>query len=143
VRLARFLETWRGLTLENRFHRVVLLGLVASNLVSAVALLHAERTVVLVPPGLEGPVEVARESAAREVKEAWALYLAELLGNVSPANAEFLLRPCGPGSGRATSGRRCSRARSSPWLAWSSPCSASSPRVRVRAHAASGCCTIS
>lgn len=96
MRLARFLATWRGLTLENRFHRVALLGLVASNLVSTVALLHAERTVVLVPPGLERPVEVARESASREVKEAWALYLAELLGNVSPANAEFLQRALEP-----------------------------------------------
>ena len=94
--LARFLATWRGLTLENRFHRVVLLGLLASNLVTALALVSAERTVVLVPPGLEGPVEVARESAAREVKEAWALYLAELLGNVSPGNAEFLQRALEP-----------------------------------------------
>jgi conjugal transfer pilus assembly protein TraE len=39
---------------------------------------------------------VARESAAREVKDAWALYLAELLGNVSPGNAEFLQRALEP-----------------------------------------------
>jgi conjugal transfer pilus assembly protein TraE len=96
VRLARFLATWRGLTLENRFHRVVLLLLLATNLTTALALVNAERTVVLVPPVLEGPVEVARDSAAREVKEAWALYVAELLGNVSPGNAEFLERAIEP-----------------------------------------------
>jgi conjugal transfer pilus assembly protein TraE len=77
VRLERFLESWRGLTLESRFHRVVLPALLASNLATALAFVNAERTVVLVPPVLDGPVDVAREGAAREVKEAWALYVAE------------------------------------------------------------------
>jgi len=89
VTLSDFLSTWRGLTLENRLHRLAVLGLIGTNLVIAVALLRAERTVVLVPPVLEGQVSVARANASQEVKEAWALFVAELLGNVSPAGAEF------------------------------------------------------
>jgi len=94
--LADFLATWRGLTLENRLHRLAVLGLIATNLLTAVALLRAERTVVLVPPLLEGQVSVARAAASQEVKEAWALFVAELLGNVSPAGAEFLERALDP-----------------------------------------------
>ena len=95
--LADFLATWRGLTLENRLHRLAVLGLIGTNLITAVALLRADHTVVLVPPVLEGQVSVARESASQEVKEAWALYVAELLGNVSPSSAELSRRrsiPC-------------------------------------------------
>ena len=61
--LADFLATWRGLTLENRLHRLAVLGLIGTNLVTAVALLRADHTVVLVPPVLEGQVSVARERA--------------------------------------------------------------------------------
>ena len=88
--LADFLATWRGLTLENRLHRLAVLGLIGSSLMTAVALLRADHTVVLVPPVLEGQVSVARESASQKVKEAWALYVAELLGNVSPSSAECI-----------------------------------------------------
>lgn len=94
--LAHWLTTWRGLTAENRFHRFALAALVTSNLLTGVALLRAERTVVLVPPVLDGPVSVARESASQEVREAWALHVAGLLGNVSPGNAAFLQRALEP-----------------------------------------------
>ena len=94
--LSDFLSTWRGLTLENRLHRLAVLGLIGTNLVIAVALLRAERTVVLVPPVLEGQVSVARAQASQEVKEAWALFVAELLGNVSPTGAEFLEKALDP-----------------------------------------------
>jgi conjugal transfer pilus assembly protein TraE len=96
VTLAEFLATWRGLTFENRLHRLAVLGLIATNLVTAAVLLRAERTVVLVPPVLEGQVSVARAAASQEVKEAWALYVAELLGNVSPTGAEFLQQALEP-----------------------------------------------
>jgi conjugal transfer pilus assembly protein TraE len=76
VNLADFLATWRGLTLENRIHQLTLLGLIVTNLLTDVALLHAERTVVLVPPRLEGQVNIARDSASQEVKESWALFVA-------------------------------------------------------------------
>jgi conjugal transfer pilus assembly protein TraE len=96
VTLADFLATWRGLTVENRLHRLAVLGLIATNLVTAVVLFRAERTVVLVPPVLDGQVSVARASASQEVKEAWALYVAELLGNVSPTGAQFLQQALDP-----------------------------------------------
>lgn len=88
--LTRFRQTWQSLVAENRFHRGLLLGLLVTNLLTLMALLQAERTVVLVPPILEQQVNVAREAASQEVKEAWGLFVTELLGNVTPTSAPFL-----------------------------------------------------
>lgn len=51
---------------------------------------QVERTVVLVPPVLEGEVTIARAYASQEVEESWGLYVAELLGNVSPQTVDAL-----------------------------------------------------
>ncbi|MFE8032870.1 TraE/TraK family type IV conjugative transfer system protein [Thiohalocapsa marina] len=83
-------QTWRGITLENRFHRIAVALLLLTNLLTLLALVRADRTVVLVPPILEGQVNVARDSASREVKESWAVYVAELLGNVGAGSADFI-----------------------------------------------------
>ena len=86
----RLTKTWRGINLENRFHRIAVALLLATNLLTLLALVRADRTVVLVPPILEGQVNVARDSASREVKESWAVYVAELLGNVGAGSADFI-----------------------------------------------------
>ena len=83
-------RTWRGITAENRFHRLVVALLLASNLLTLIALARADRTVVLVPPILEGQVNIARDKASREVKEAWAVHVAALLGNVGADSADFI-----------------------------------------------------
>ncbi|MBK1717297.1 TraE/TraK family type IV conjugative transfer system protein [Thiocystis violacea] len=88
--LTLFRQTWQRLVAENHFHRWMLLALLATNLLTLAALLQAERTVVLVPPILESQVNVARESASQAVKEAWGLFVTELLGNVTPTTAPFL-----------------------------------------------------
>ena len=94
--LTRFRQTWQWLVAENRFHRGLLIVLLGTNLLTLVALLQAERTVVLVPPILERQVNVARDSASQEVKEAWALFVTELVGNVTPTNAPFLRQTLEP-----------------------------------------------
>ena len=96
MNLQRFLATWAGLTLENRVNRLIILLLIGVNCVLAVTINQTDRTVVLVPPVLEGEVSVARSSASREVREAWALFVAELLGNVTPTNADFLTKALEP-----------------------------------------------
>ena len=59
----------------------------------AVTVHQADRTVVLVPPVLDGEVTLA---PSQEVKDAWALFVAELLGNVTPRNAEVLTKALDP-----------------------------------------------
>ena len=87
MKLGQFLESWRIVQAENRLHRIVLLGLIVTNGLSALAALRTERAVVLVPPNLDKEVEITRNTASSELKESWGLYLAELLGNVTPTNA--------------------------------------------------------
>ena len=88
--LTDFLNTWSGKQMELRVLRLLAVGLLLTNLAGAYALATVEKTVVLVPPVLEGQVQVARDSASQEVREAWALYVAELLGNTAPGTAGFL-----------------------------------------------------
>jgi conjugal transfer pilus assembly protein TraE len=96
VKLSQLLESWRIVQAENRLHRVVLIGLVITNGISALAALRTERAVVLVPPNLTKEVEITRNTASSELKESWGLYLAELLGNVTPATSEFIANALAP-----------------------------------------------
>jgi len=96
MNLGTFLQTWRGTTLENRLQRLALLLLAGTTLVLASLVGQVERTVVLVPPGLEQEVTIAREDASQEAKEAWGLHVAMLLGNVSPETVEVLTQALEP-----------------------------------------------
>jgi conjugal transfer pilus assembly protein TraE len=91
MRLSEFLRTWEGHETENRFSRVIILGLLVVCVVTSLAAWRTERSIILVPPALGKEVEVTRRtSASSEFKESWGLFLAELLGNTTPANADFL-----------------------------------------------------
>lgn len=96
MKLRQLLDSWSIVQAENRLHRIVLVGLVITNGISALAALRTERAVVLVPPNLSTEVEITRHTASSEVKEAWGLYLAELLGNVTPATSEFISNAIAP-----------------------------------------------
>ena len=89
-------RTWRGITAENRFHRAVVALLLLTNLLTLIALARADRTVVLVPPILEGEVNIARDKASRGAKEAWAMHVAQLLGNVGAESAVFIRTALAP-----------------------------------------------
>ena len=96
MKLHDLLATWDGAHRENRFNRVAIVLLAIVNIALAVTVNQTDRTVVLVPPVLDGEVTLARNSASQEVKDAWALFVAELLGNVTPINAEVLTKALDP-----------------------------------------------
>ncbi|WP_020482834.1 TraE/TraK family type IV conjugative transfer system protein [Methylomonas sp. MK1] len=90
MRWSDFLQTWDGQETENRFSRVVIIGLLVVCVITSLAAWRTERSIILVPPSLTQEVEVTRSQASSEFKESWGLFLAELLGNTTPANADFL-----------------------------------------------------
>ena len=96
MNLKDFMDSWHIVQTENRLHRILLLGLGLTNVLTALAVLRTDHTVVLVPPTLSSEIEVSRSEASSGLKEAWGLFLAELLGNVTPANAEFIQSSVGP-----------------------------------------------
>lgn len=90
MKLSDFLRTWEGHETENRLSRVIIIGLLVICVITSLAAWRTERSIILVPPTLTQEVEVTRSSASSEFKESWGLYMAELLGNTTPANADFL-----------------------------------------------------
>jgi conjugal transfer pilus assembly protein TraE len=96
VRLEKFLHSWRGAIAENRAHRIVALGLTAALLAAVFGLLRQEPVVVLVPPKLHDEIWVASNDAHAEYAKTWGLFLAELLGNVTPGNVDFIADAISP-----------------------------------------------
>ena len=91
-----FFSTWDGIVKENRFYRIMITILLISNVLVAFAALRTERSIVLVPPHLNSEVQVMRNQASTNFKEAWGLFVAELLGNVTPGNLEFIRKIMSP-----------------------------------------------
>jgi conjugal transfer pilus assembly protein TraE len=96
MNMAIFKRTWDGVNAENRFQRSVILGLIVTNVITAGLAWRTERSVVLVPPDMSAEVELTRNAASSRMLEAWGLYLAELLGNVTPQNADFIKQVISP-----------------------------------------------
>lgn len=61
------------------------------NLLTLVGWLKKDTAIVLIPPNLSEKAEVAKNKASEGYKKAWAVYVATLIGNVTPENADFVL----------------------------------------------------
>lgn len=85
-----FMQSWQGTQLANRWQRLLIGALVLSNLLLAVAAMSRDTVVSIQPPTLSEPAEVSRKQASKTYLEAWGLYLAELMGNVTPGNVAFI-----------------------------------------------------
>ena len=96
MRIRDYLATHKGVQSQNLWQRYAILGLGITNSLTALAVLFQHTPVILVPPTLPGEVEIARNHGSGTLKESWGLYLAELLGNVTPGNAAFIERSLGP-----------------------------------------------
>lgn len=75
---------------------LALIVLAITNLVTALALILRPTPVILVPPDLPEAVEISRSDASGALKETWGLFIAELLGNITPGNADFVENSIGP-----------------------------------------------
>lgn len=96
MKIRDYLSTLKGVQNQNRWQHSAILGLGLTNGITALALLLRSTPVILVPPTLPGEVEIAKNQGSSTLKESWGLYLAELLGNVTPGNAAFIERSLGP-----------------------------------------------
>lgn len=90
MNVGQFLSTWHGTQFENKFLRVVCVGLTASVLMLVLSVMNTEETIVLIPPNLSTEARISKNSADAETKKAWGLYVAQLIGNVTPGNADFV-----------------------------------------------------
>lgn len=94
--LDHFKRSWTATAMENRFQRVANLGLIGLCVILALLLSAKDTTVVLVPPNLGQQEDVSKRSASVGMIKTWALFAADLLGNVTPDSADFIKNGIGP-----------------------------------------------
>lgn len=96
MELKKFLASWKGTLLENRLQRYLIAALLVSNIVLGLAAFGRGEVVVLTPPEITRALKVARDQGDQNYSETWGLALAQLLGNVTPGNADFVKRAIAP-----------------------------------------------
>ncbi|MBQ8708403.1 MAG: pilus assembly protein [Succinivibrionaceae bacterium] len=88
--LWRYFRTYAGMRSENLFHRIAFLFLAVTVFILAFLLIRKERIVVLTPYTQSSQAWVATSDGSRSYMEAWALFFAQELGNITPANIDFI-----------------------------------------------------
>lgn len=86
-----FSNTWRGLKTENVLYRTLVPVLVIANVISMAGWISKDRITVLVPPTLNEVTSISKRSADGGYKKGWAMFVAGLLGNVTPGNADTVV----------------------------------------------------
>jgi conjugal transfer pilus assembly protein TraE len=90
MKLTRIKQTYDSVLAENKLHRNSNLLLVVALLFAVFGLMGKDAVVVLQPPTLSEEAEVGPNWASESYKTSWGIYLATLMGNVKPTNADFV-----------------------------------------------------
>lgn len=88
--LGNFRNTFRGTQSENRFFRWALMAALLVIMLQACSSFSQKTTVVMIPPQMQNKGSLGPETASEEVMVSWGMYLATLLGNVTPKSVDFL-----------------------------------------------------
>ena len=89
--LKNFLKSWQGTQSENKFHRVLLVGQSIALVIALIGWQSKDKVTVIVPPTLNEKAEISQKAANVGYKKSWGLFVAELLGNITPSNVEFVV----------------------------------------------------
>jgi len=90
MKTSKLTESWRAITAENKFGRMIVAGLLVTNVTTAFYVVSRDQIVVLPPPTWSDDVQIGRESANAEYKKSMGLFIASFLGNITPANIDFV-----------------------------------------------------
>ena len=90
MNLKIFSDDWRGTRSENTFLRILVPLLILAIIALAVVLLTQDRETILVPPNISETMTVSKKTADAAYKKSWGLFVASTIGNVTPANADFV-----------------------------------------------------
>lgn len=96
MNLPNFLKTWEGTQVENKWNRIFIAGLIVANIGLGAKQLFTTPVVTMQPPTLDTAAWVARDQASQSYQEAWGLYLATQIGNVTPGTVSLIKEWLGP-----------------------------------------------
>lgn len=90
-----FTKTWSEvINLNNLLAKLLGVALVA-NAALVTVVMNKDTEFILLPPELDKKIVVSANKAGKGYKEAWAVFVAQLVGNVTPSNASFMLDSVG------------------------------------------------
>lgn len=89
-------KTREGSLAENRIMRTAVAIQTFVIVVLAIGLVNKNTTVVLVPPTLDERSEISASGSSPETQTAWGMYLAGLMGNVTPTSSKALKEMISP-----------------------------------------------
>ncbi len=90
MKFSNYLGTYNGMKTEGRFLRLTCAVLACTTCFLVVTLASRPTIVTITPWTLNEDAQVTRNDASRSYIESWGFALAELLGNVTPANVDFI-----------------------------------------------------
>ncbi len=90
MNFTKYIGTFQGLKTEGRFLRLTTAVLACTTCFLVVTLASRPTIVTVTPWTLSEDAQVTRNDASRSYIESWGFALAELLGNVTPANVDFI-----------------------------------------------------
>ena len=91
-----FKKNFKGTVNENKFLRMLLLGNMGLTIVLAVFVGTKDTVVAITPPTLTENAWVSANDASQEFTEAWALYVAKTIGNVTPKSSAMVRKTIEP-----------------------------------------------
>jgi conjugal transfer pilus assembly protein TraE len=85
-----FFKNYDSAVASAKLLTAVVAALAVLNIAFAVALVRTRTQIVLVPPNLDKQVRIGYALADDAYYKSWGLYVAEMVGNLTPGNAEFV-----------------------------------------------------
>ena len=87
---AKYKKSFSALQVENHFFRLVIVSLLALVFILLFVVINKKTIVTIQPWTLSRDAQVTENAGSQSYMEAWGLALAQLLGNVSPGNVNFV-----------------------------------------------------
>lgn len=92
MRFQLFSKSWDGMRAELMFYRCAITILLVIVLLALIGWLRKDQSTVLAPPTITEQMEISRNKASSGYKKSWGLFTATMLGNLTPGNADFVLK---------------------------------------------------
>lgn len=83
-------RSWTHANEQNRLLKYSNLILGISLMIAVFGILDKEREIVLVPPKFSEEITLTQDKASSGYKNSWSVYVAGLVGNIHPGNADFI-----------------------------------------------------
>ncbi len=90
MELKKSLQSFQGFQIEARFSRAVIFGLLIIVYFYVFTIANRPQIVTIKPWTLTVDAQVTRNAASRSYLKRWGFALAQVLGNVTPANVDFI-----------------------------------------------------